>query len=581
MTADRRGDAQTTVGVLARRGRFFVARSLFRRGRSVSLARKAVGSAGAGDLVVVSRPRRGRAEVTDNLGSAHVARNVIEALMRDNGLERGFPGAVERDARRAQRTSDAETPRRDLRDLATLTVDPPDAKDFDDAISAERRDGGIRLWVHIADVTAHVRPQTALEAEAFRRGTSVYMPGTVEPMLPEVLSSDLCSIVPGADRPAVTVEMELADAEVKKVSFYRSTIRSDARLTYGEVDRIFEGAARAQEPWGDALATAREAARALGGKGAANGALQIDSREPGFVFDQQGQVAEVHYERQTESHKLIEQLMVRANEQVASFLAARRLPTLYRVHERPDPTAVEFLLAQLDSLGIATPPTPDHLSPQQAAEVVAEASRLVDEHVRRTGHGRKALTSLVLRSVKQAFYTPKNLGHAGLSLERYCHFTSPIRRYPDIVCHRALLEAVGSDNAAPRADWLPEAGAEASLAERNALELERFADDICNAFLLQRRLYSDDPARKFEGEVVGLVGGGAFVSFGEELFEGFLPGRTLSDDWWQLNETGTVLATERGSKRLRLGDQVTVVVDRVDPPRGRVDLLPARTRQSG
>jgi ribonuclease R len=267
--------------------------------------------------------------------------------------------------------------------------------------------------------------------------------------------------------------------------------------------------------------------------------------------------------------------MVAANEQVAGYLADRKLPTLYRVHERPDPQAVSALAGQLESLGVPTPPLPEHMSPQQAADAAGEISRMVAAHVRRTGRGEAALTSLVLRSLKQAYYSPRNVGHAGLQSPRYCHFTSPIRRYPDLVAHRALLASLGSDAAAPRADELGEAGEHCSAREREAMQIERDADDVCMAFLLERRLHEEGWDLPFDGEVVSLVGGGAFVRFGDEGFEGFLPARTLRGEWWELNEQATMLVGERSGRAIRLGDPVTVAVRRADPPRGRVDLVPA------
>ena len=281
---------------------------------------------------------------------------------------------------------------------------------------------------------------------------------------------------------------------------------------------------------------------------------------------------EVRYVEQTEAHGLIEELMILANESVAGYLADRKAPTLYRVHERPDPAAVSDLVDKLASLDVPTPPVPEHMSPQQAADVVGEVSQLVADHVRRTGRGRWGLGSLVLRSLKQALYSPRNIGHAGLASPRYCHFTSPIRRYPDLLAHRALLASLGLDDEAPRADELPDAGEWSSTAEREAMQIERDADDVCLAFLLERRLHEQGWETAFEGEVVGLIPKGAFVRFGEEGFEGFLPVRRLRGDWWTLNEQETALVAESSGRALRIGDPVAVSVRRVEPARGRTDL---------
>ena len=273
---------------------------------------------------------------------------------------------------------------------------------------------------------------------------------------------------------------------------------------------------------------------------------------------------------------MIEELMILANEQVAGYLADHRLPTLYRVHERPDPRSVVNLIERLASLGVPTPPVPDSLNPQQAADLAAEASRITAAYVRSSGRGRRAFGPLVLRALKQAYYSPRNLGHAGLASPRYCHFTSPIRRYPDLVAHRALLQGLGIDHAAVPPHELDEAGVLSSAAERAAMETERDADDVCLAFLLERVLSETDRAVPpvFQGEIVSVISGGAFVSFGDEGFEGFLAARRLRD-WWQLNEEETALVAEASGGELRLGDPIEVLVERVDAPRGRVDLVPA------
>jgi ribonuclease R len=608
------------VAVVERRGRFLTAEPLFpprerdRDGRSSrnAAARLTLGPArggrggrtdvSEGELVLVQSAGRGSGSstrVVRVLGRPDIARDVIEALLLDRGLARGFDPALEREARSAgERVAREPGERRDLRALPTLTVDPISARDFDDAISAEPIDSGdgagasgVRVWVHIADVAAHVPPGSPLDREARRRSTSVYAPGAVEPMLPDALSSDACSLVAGADRAAVTVELELHGAVVTRAAFYRSLIHSDVRLDYERVDRIFAGVESAAEPWGAPLRAAREAAAALQRDRERSGALVVDSEEPEFEFDERGNVVAIHGRVQTESHRLIEHLMIAANEAVASLLSQRGVPCLYRVHERPDPERVERLADQLASLEVPTPPLAEHMSSTQAAELLAEMSRRVEQHVRRTGHGRQGLSSLVLRSLKQAYYSPKNLGHAGLRSANYCHFTSPIRRYPDLVCHRALLSAVGGGESAPRAGELAELGAWTSERERDAMIVERDSDDVARCFALERVIYERGLVQPFAGEITGLISAGAFIAFDEPeraapRFEGMLPVRLLraperdgGRDWWELNEQGTILHGERSGATLRLGDQLHVRVVRVDSVRGRVDLEPPPSEQ--
>jgi ribonuclease R len=580
------------VALLERRGKFVVAEPFFESGARFAVSRNS--RADVGDLVLVRATRAGRgggrgggrAEIVRRIGKPTVARDVIEALMLDRGLRRGFDPAVEREGRtsaeRGADGSEAAIPgRRDLRSLPTFTIDPETARDFDDAISAlELEGGGWRVWVHIADVSAFVPPRSLVDREAYRRGTSVYVPGAVEPMLPRALSNDACSLVPGQDRLTVTVEMTVSGEAVTRASCYRSVIRSDMRLTYEQVDRMFAGTEAASEPWGAGLEASRAAARALGERRAARGALVLGGEEPSFVFNRAGDVVGTRIEQQTESHRLIEQLMIAANEQVAGVLDEKHVPALYRVHERPDAVAAERLIDQLTSLGVPTPPVPSRMTPQQAADLVGEASVLVSSWVAGPGGGRgaRALTRLVLRALKQAYYDARNLGHAGLQSPRYCHFTSPIRRYPDLICHRALLSAVAGGGARPDASWVAAAGPWASAREREAMTIERDADDIARCFLLERLLRESDVDQVFEGEVMGLIGAGAFVAFGpggSGSFEGMLPVRKLRGDWWDLNEQGTMLVGAHSGGALRLGDSVSVRVDGIDAPRGRVDLAPA------
>jgi ribonuclease R len=565
------------VATIERRGRFAVAEPVFERGPQAPLARGSV-DVRPGDLALVDFGPGG-AKALRSLGSAERPSDVVAALLWDREGRRGFPPELEDQARESAVAARTDSPaRRDLTDLATFTVDPATARDFDDAVSAAEAEDGVRLWIHIADVSAHVRPGGGLDAEAFRRGTSTYVPGTVEPMLPRVLSDEACSLAPGADRLAVTAEIALTESGApRSASFFRSRIRSDARLNYDQLDDFFAGRSAPPAVVSAPLSHARRAAAALASRRSV-GSLEIESFEPEFEFDADGAVVRAHSVHQTEAHTLIEHLMILTNERVAELLERRRVATLFRVHEQPDPERLGRLVEQLASLGVPTPPLPERVSGTEAGALAGEVSRMVAREAARRGHGRDAYTSLVLRSLKQAYYTERNLGHAGLGSPAYAHFTSPIRRYPDLIAHRALLSAIGAGEPEPQRDQVREAGWHSSERERDAMRVERDADKVCAAFLLGRELFQAGWGKSFEGEVSGLVGAGAFVRFAGELgdaYEGFLPARLLRGDRFDLNETETALVGRSSGGLLRLGDPLAVRVDAIDAPRGRVDLEPA------
>jgi ribonuclease R len=568
--------AARRVAVITGRGRFRTAEPLFERAPQAPLARGSV-DARPGDLVFAEFGRSGARALT-RLGRARRATDVVAALLWDQGRERGFGAGVEREARAvAADPPVGEVARADLTTMPTFTVDPATARDFDDAVSARVEGDGIRLWIHIADVSAYVRPGSALEREALRRATSTYVPGTVEPMLPAALSDEASSLAPGVERLAVSAEITLGAAgEVRAASFRRSRIRSDARLDYDQLDRIFDRRERAPGAVAEPLELARRAAAALAARRPV-GALEVESFEPEFDFDGEGNVAGARSVVQTEAHRLIEHLMILTNERVADACERRRVPTLYRVHEQPDPARIERLIEQLTALGVPTPAIPEHLAPGDAGELAGEISRLVAREAARRGHGRDAYTSLVLRSLKQAFYSDRNLGHAGLGSPAYCHFTSPIRRYPDLVAHRALLSTLGAGEREPERAPTQDAAARSSEREREAMAVERTADRVCACFLLERELFEGGWDRRFEGEVSGVVGAGAFVRFGGDLgdvYEGFLPARLLRGERYDLNETETGLVGRRTGSAVRLGDPVHVAVSSIEAPRGRVDLEP-------
>ncbi len=570
--------------VVARRGKFYVGEPLFERGPQVSLARGRV-KVDPGGIALCRMDGRGGQPIVD-LGRADNARDVVGALIADRGLRPTFRDRLEQDARREiERLQGDAGPRRDLTAEPTFTVDPASARDFDDAVSARREGDGFRLWIHIADVAAHVKPDSGLDREAFARANSTYAPGTVSPMLPGSLSSDACSLMPDVERLAVTAEIELsAQGEARSASFYRSRIRSDVRLDYDQLDVIFAGRERAPEHVADAIDTARAAAAAIAARSAGRG-LEVSGSEPEFTFTPEGDVAGAHALVQTESHRLIEKLMILTNEQVALLTERKGVPSLYRVHEQPDPARVRVLIDQLASLGIATPALAENAGPSEAGAAAIEASKLVAAETKRRGHGASSLSSLVLRSLKPARYSPDNQGHAGLGSPAYAHFTSPIRRYPDLIAHRALLSVavgVGGGEPAPTVHEVAAAAEHCSDKERDSMRIERDADDVCASFLLQRELFERGVGTKFEGEVSGVISAGAFIQFrGEhaDVYEGFFPARRMPGERFEINDVESALVGMRTGRRVGIGDSIEVKVESVEAPRGRVDLIAAEERK--
>jgi ribonuclease R len=458
--------------------------------------------------------------------------------------------------------------RTDLRDLTTFTIDPDTAKDFDDAISVVREGDGVRVWVHIADVSWFVRAGSSLDGGAAERAFSTYVPGRVAPMLPAELSNDACSLRPHVDRLCVTVELPPTGEPV----FYRSVIRSDARLTYGQAQRRAVPEAVTAE-----LELAAAYSADLRRRRFARGALRVDRPELSFEFDGKGGVAGAHWEGEPEAHALVEELMIAANEAVAGLLAGRRREALYRVHERPEPQSISLLVAKLAALDVPTPPVPDRLSGDDAAKAGAAIGERVNEYVDQSGRGREAFPALVLRALKQARYDPRNLGHSGLASRAYCHFTSPIRRYPDLVVHRALLRELGASDE-PLPEHLGDLAEHTSAREREAAGLEYVADDICLAWLLEATLFEHGWDEQFEGEITGVIPSGLFVRFGD-VFEGYLPARRLQGDYFELNTLGTGLAGRRGGGVFRLGDPISVRVEEIRRWEGKVEVSLANVRR--
>ncbi len=562
-------DESSTGGVvvveLRKRGKLVVGDPYFTPGVPLVIDRHGLHDTGPGDLVVV-RTGRGRAKVERVLGSASHIDAVLEGLLHERG-EQGATEAV------PEPPPPSLEDRTDLRDLPTITIDPETAKDFDDAISVVREGDGLRAYVHIADVSHFVAAGTELDLGAADRSCSVYVPGRVARMLPAELADDLCSLRPHLDRFVLTVEIPFGPGlEMGTPLFYRSVIRSDARLSYGQAERALAGREKLPPEVEEPLRHAERLAEELRRRRFARGALRIEAAEATFAFDGEGGVSNAWLESEPHAHMLIEELMILANEAVAGLLGGRRREALYRIHDAPEPQSISRLLAVLADLGVPTPKAPDaeRMTPAQAAALAGEISERVMDYVRRSGRGTAAFPPLVLRSLKQARYDPANLGHSGLASPAYCHFTSPIRRYPDLVCHRALLKELGVSDEPPSAD-IAEQAEHSSAREREATQVEYAADAICLAWLLERRLFEEGWEHAFEGEITGAIPSGIFVRF-DDVFEGYVPARTLGGDYYELNALGTALEGRRSGRSYRLGDPLAVRVEKIERAEGKVEL---------
>jgi ribonuclease R len=530
--------------VLVRRGKYSVADPLFvDERRPVLVARKLRRGAEAGDIVLVNAREKNRSlrgEVTRVIGPSGDPRNVYEALFASIETARTFPRKVSEEADAVADNPPGE--RRDLRHLPTVTIDGDDAKDFDDAISVERLAGGYRVWVHIADVTHYVEPGSALDKQAAFRGNSVYLPGTVAPMLPERLSNDVCSLRPHVERATVTAEMEVsADGETKSAVAYRSLIVSDARLTYGGVDAFLGEKGETEQP--DLVRAAYELSRRLRTRAARRGKLELGGREPEYEIDGDGVPLAATARHSTPARELIEELMVLTNESVARMISDKS-GGVFRVHERPDEESLETLGDRLAAVGMQVEPTPENLG------TISQMAKS------------DAVNYLILRSIPRAMYSPHDDGHYGLALEHYTHFTSPIRRYSDVLVHRALL-----DDESP-AD-VTNVAAEISEREYRSAVCERTADDYTLMWLMRDRV-----GEELEGTVVSTASFGLFVEL-ETGATGLVHVSKLPG-WWELEASGVVLSNNAIGASYRVGDRVLVELIDVLPLMRRAELRVVR-----
>lgn len=459
--------------------------------------------------------------------------------------------------------------RTDLREMPLVTIDGADARDFDDAVYAEPRGDGWRLVVAIADVSHYVQPGDELDREARRRGTSVYFPDRVVPMLPESLSNGLCSLNPAVDRLCMVCDMVLDEAgKVSSARFYRAIMHSRARLTYDEVDAAEQGRAHTQATRRVAVQLEHlyGAYRCLAAARARRGALELDLPETKILLGPEGTVQAIVGRQRNDAHRLIEECMITANVEAGRFIRRHRLPTLYRVHDGPEETKFEELRLLLQGLGLSLP------------DVARRRAREVDQALRALRHRPDfpMLATAVLRSMPQAVYQPENIGHYGLALQCYTHFTSPIRRYPDLLVHRAIGHVLDRqrpgdfphDNAA-----MDQLGKITSRLERRADEATRHVEARCKCLFMEKRV-----GEELDGVVTGIAHFGLFVTLRDIYVDGLIHVTSLPSDYYHLGQGGLSLTGERSGEAFTLGQDLRVRIARVDPEQARIDLVLADSR---
>lgn len=491
------------------------------------------------------------AVAADLLGEGDDARHDLVNIAAEASLDLRFPEAAEDEALASASGPDPETgSREDYRDDFVLTIDPPDAKDFDDAVAiAVLPDGGWRLWVHIADVTSFVTEGGPLDLEASRRGTSVYFPGAAIPMLPEGLSSVAASLGPGVDRRVLSVRIDFdARGERCGVHASRGWIRSRARLHYAQAQAILDGREESPPETAAALREMARLAAILRARRFNEGGFEFTVAEAEMTLGPDGVPREIRRRESLESHRLIEEFMIAANRAIGAWAVERAVPFLFRVHAEPDAESLARFL--LDALALVPGASPAALSDFPRLRRWLEA--LPDTPLGRT------VQRLFLRALRKAIYAPVDTGHFGLGLRGYCHFTSPIRRYPDLFVHRRVKELL--DGRAPTASW-EDADREArrsSRTEVNAQEAEREMVRLKTARFMERRLGAE-----FPGHVTGMIPAGLFVELDAMPVEGFVPRESLPPGF-RLSEERPAFLHDRSREEFRPGDPVRVAVARVD-----------------
>jgi ribonuclease R len=504
----------------------------------------------------------GTAKVVSCYGPADRAASCCEALLDDREIRRDFPDAVKKEAAAARYDAAECAGRLDLRDEPIFTIDGAHTKDIDDAVSVKKTGDGFELGVHIADVSHYVTEGSALDKEAYERGTSIYFADTVIPMLPKELSNGVCSLNPGEDRLAFSAIMTIdKSGATTGMTLKKSVIRSRVKGVYDEVNALFDssGDDALKKKYAEVLPefdTMRALADILAAAREKRGAIDFESGDREIILDENGIASDVRRKGRGEAEMMIESFMLCANEAVAKFARERKLPFVYRVHESPDSERLETLAAAMKAAGIAADKLRPGLTPGDLAAAMKNAKDLPRA---------KMLSDLALRTMAKARYSPECLGHFGLALEDYCHFTSPIRRYPDLSIHRILTDALAGGNTAERYTlFAAQSSEQSSKREIVAMQVEWDCDDIYIAEYMTRHI-----GESFEGTVSSVKQFGMYVELDNSV-EGLvridkLPG------WFEYNEAALTLSCPKSGMSFTVGDRVKVIAARADVSSGQID----------
>jgi ribonuclease R len=516
------------------------------------------------DVVDYGRPLG--VKISRLLGPANEKGVDITAMLYENNIRQEWPeGVLEETAKVPGEVREEDLKgRKDYRNLYTVTIDGDHSKDFDDAISLEKLENGYRLYVHIADVSHYVTEDSELDKEALLRGNSVYVADRVVPMLPFELSNGICSLNPDVDRLTLTAVMDFDDeGRMIDSRVEESVIHSDKRCTYGDVNKLLDGDEDVQEGYAPAkemLENFAELAKKLMKQSKERGYINFSTKEPDIELDDAGNPIRIRVADRGFAEQMIEEAMVAANVAVAKFLDENNIPGVFRVHEKPDPQKIATVLNMAKALNVPCDIYPDETD---AKDIQKFLDAIEDET------SKDVLSMMSLRAMQKARYDSKNIGHFGLALEDYCHFTSPIRRYSDLIVHRMLKKHYFHGQSSPEAleaDRIKtkKEAEHISMKEREAITMERLINDYEMAKYMQKKV-----GQSYEGTIVGVTRFGFFVEL-DNTIEGLVPAHTLIDDFYKYDEGTMTLTGEKTKKQFCLGQKLPVICTDVDVPRGKI-----------